>query len=161
MAAIIGCSRDIVGMYPHLRCGGELRNVFEEVEPGVFALDTDDDGLCVFAYRKRGKLLCCLHTVALALGLEVHLLKPAVCVFWPLAVAEDGSAMTVHEDALSFPCNTAVSRSNGELDGTLARAIEVAFGRDARLTVEQAARRGRTRIEFLRPSVLPRGWRRS
>lgn len=153
MSAIVGYSRDIVRLFPRLRSGRGLRNVFEEVEPDVFAMDTDDHGACVFTYRRHGRMYCCLHTVALALHLEVGLLKPSACVLWPLAAADDGSVISVHPDALDFPCNTAKSGPRGEVDGALTHAIGVVFGADVRLAVEQAAREGRTIIELSRPSV--------
>ena len=150
MAAIVGYSKDIVRLHPYLGCGDGLNNVFEEVEPGIFALDTDDNGTCVFAYRRKGRLLCSLHSTAVALGLEVQHLKPKSCLLWPLMAAEDGSTVTIHDNALNFPCNTAESRPKRKVDVSLSKSIELVFGVKARRLVEKAAREGRSHIVISR-----------
>src|SRR5512138_522236 len=60
---------------PHLLTAGGYDNVFEEEEPGLFSLDTTEDGLCVFAYWSRGRTHCSLHTVAGELGLPLEQVK--------------------------------------------------------------------------------------
>ena len=107
--------RRITGMIPEssrfarqLRdADGEYENPFERVERGIYALDTDEHGRCIFAYRDpEGAIRCSIHSAALKLGLEPYTTKPFVCTLWPLALTEDDPpVLTVQEDAYRFPCN--------------------------------------------------------
>ncbi len=50
---------------------GEFDNVFEESNDGLIRVDTDENGLCVFAYRHAGIIRCALHTVANDTGIPL------------------------------------------------------------------------------------------
>src|SRR5512147_2041483 len=43
---------------PHLLTTSGYDNVFEEEEPGLFSIDTTEDGLCLFAYWSHGRTHC-------------------------------------------------------------------------------------------------------
>ncbi len=86
---------------PHLKSGKGFDNVFDEVEPGVYAIDTTEDGLCLFAYVFRNKYRCSLHTVALERGLPLGKVKPKACLLWPMTFSEGEELLSLTEDALS------------------------------------------------------------
>src|SRR6185503_5049877 len=75
---------------PHLKTEDGYANVFEEAEKGQYALDTHEDGLCVFAYMNDGLVRCSLHRVETDLGLPLGSVKPAVCILFPLTFSENG-----------------------------------------------------------------------
>ncbi len=92
---------------PHLKTGKGYANVFEEAEKGQYAIDTHENGLCVFAYRAgNGLIRCSLHTVEKNLGLPLGTVKPAVCILWPLTFSERGDTLTLHDDALGCACSS-------------------------------------------------------
>ncbi len=110
-------------------------NPFDPAGDGLLAVDTDEDGLCVFAWRAPGgRTLCSLHSAALKLNLPPHRCKPLSCFLWPLAIgAGRPRVLTVHEDAFDFPCNR--RRSAGRsLHAGVAEIIAAAF--DAELLRE-------------------------
>ena len=73
-----------------LMSGGSLRNVFEELEPALFAIDEGESGICVFGYHgARDEVLCSLHSVAMQRNYKPEEVKPRDCVLWPLALSED------------------------------------------------------------------------
>jgi len=85
---------------------GELENMFEEEDDGLFSIDTHEDGLCVFAYHKKGETRCALHSVALDLKVPIKAVKPLVCILWPLAVSDEPNpTVDVDAYAYSFHCN--------------------------------------------------------
>ena len=115
---------------PGLLSGGRYMNVFDETEDGLVALDRDEDGLCVFAYRSpAGPVLCALHTSALELGIPAHNAKPRCCVLWPLALG-DGKVplLSVDEDAFAFPCNTLDPSPGRPLDPAIGLIVRDLFG---------------------------------
>ncbi|MBI2436107.1 MAG: DUF3109 family protein [Candidatus Hydrogenedentes bacterium] len=130
--------RRITGMIPessrfarNLRtANGALENPFERIEKGLYALDTDERGRCVFAYRdKEGFIRCSIHSAALRLGLEPYRTKPFACTLWPLAISEDNPpVLTVQEDAYRFPCNRRRSRPARTRAPEVALIIEQLFG---------------------------------
>lgn len=81
-------------------------NVFEETEDGQYSIDTDEDDLCVFAYRSEGLIRCALHSVEKSMGLSLGAVKPAVCILYPLTFLDDGKTLTLHDDALGCSCST-------------------------------------------------------
>jgi len=116
---------------PHLGNGHSLDNVFEEdKEDGVYVVDTDEDGLCVFAYRhRRHGILCSLHSAALELKLPHYRTKPRSCVLWPLAITEDlPLQLSIADDAFDFPCNTRRKSPGKSLDPNIAQTIQDLFG---------------------------------
>lgn len=128
----------------HLESGESFDNVFDEISRGLYALDTDDEGTCLFACESGDRLLCSLHTVALDRGIPLREIKPRSCILWPLALFEDKkSILTFDEEALAFTCTR---RRAGERDRSLcpsiAGIVEHAFGEVFLKELEQALRRG-------------------
>lgn len=87
--------------------GGALKNVFEELEPGLFGIDEGESGICVFGYYGlKDEVLCSLHSVAMQRNYKPEEAKPRGCVLWPLALSEDKPlSLSVDSDAFLFPCN--------------------------------------------------------
>jgi hypothetical protein len=127
---IIGRMPDAAKLCPQLRSPDGLRNVFEELEADLYAIDTDDAGLCVFAYHRAGQgIRCALHAVAAARNLPLITVKPSACILWPLALAGDTPVwLTVQSDAFSFPCNRRRIASQRRLDSGIADCIQAVFG---------------------------------
>ena len=113
-----------------LKAGGRPTNPFDETDDGLYAIDTDEDGLCVFACRdRRGRALCSLHAGALAAGVRPVDVKPRSCHLWPLAMAEGRPpVLTVVDDRFDLPCNRR-RRGANRLDAGIARILHDAFGR--------------------------------
>ena len=57
---------------PQLLVDGGYDNIFEEEEHGLFSIDTNEDGVCVFAYWSHDRIHCSLHTAAMNLGLPLE-----------------------------------------------------------------------------------------
>ncbi len=91
---------------PHLKTDDGFANVFEKAEKGVYAIDTHDNGLCVFAYEANGLIRCSLHTIEKNLDLPLGTIKPEVCILWPLTFSDSGDVLTLHDDALSCACSS-------------------------------------------------------
>lgn len=108
---------------PHLKTEDSYANVFEEAEKGHYAIDTHENGLCVFAYRKNGLIRCSLHSVEQNLGLPLGSVKPAVCILWPLTFSETGERLTLHDDALSCGCSTPRAKPSGQVSPALLETI--------------------------------------
>lgn len=103
---------------------------FDETEGG-HCLNTDENGLCVFAYRgEEGGVRCSLHSAALDMGLPPAEVKPKACTLWPLFLQEtDPPLLTVQNDAVSFPCNSMRHSARGALDSGVAGIVEAVFGK--------------------------------
>ncbi len=147
----------IIGMMPAagryrpslLSANGAPANVFEETDDGLISIDTDDEGLCVFAYEAGGGALrCSLHSAALDLGLSPAAVKPSACTLWPLALGgADDRLLTICEDATDFHCCTDRPRGGGKtIAPALLESIEQLYGRDARRRLALAARSGQRRV---------------
>jgi hypothetical protein len=94
-------------------------NILEEVDNRRLALETNEDGLCLFAYRNSNTMLCSLHSAALEMGLPPHKVKPTSCSLWPLALCEGKPPLlTVQDDAYDFPCNKK-NKGNGLHSGVV------------------------------------------
>ena len=124
----------------YLGNGTSLENVFEEDGTGAFIMDTDEDGLCVFAYRDSwGDVLCSLHSVALDLEIPHYKTKPQSCVLWPLAISEDlPLQLAIADDAFDFPCNNRRNNPGNRLDLNIARIIRDVFGTRILNAIEKA-----------------------
>lgn len=96
---------------PGIRVPGGFANLFEPVEPGLYAIEQDDQDICRFAYRASGALLCSLHRAALDIGLEPARVKPRACALWPLSLSHRNGrlVLSVDRSAESFPCVRLVS----------------------------------------------------
>jgi len=105
-------------------------NPFDRVERTLWALDTDDDGLCRFAYKTRsGQTLCSIHSAALEAGQDPLRAKPRSCALWPLAISEGRHpVLSVAEDAYRFPCNRRRRKRSPILDPGVAELVDSVFG---------------------------------
>jgi hypothetical protein len=127
---------------PHLLTTGGYDNVFEEEEPGLFSIDTTDDGLCLFAYWSHHRINCSLHTVAKKLGLPLEQVKPKVCLLWPMHFSEGDEVLAMINDACLFKCNTRKGPGSRSLSAGFVEAIELVYGRGCGTQVQRAAETG-------------------
>jgi hypothetical protein len=139
MERIIQVLPDAAEFCPHLGTDKGYDNVFEKVSPGLYAIDTTEDGLCLFAYETRGKVHCSLHTVALDQGLPLARVKPKACILWPLSFSEGDEVLSITDDALSFNCNTRKVRGRRSPSAAFIEAIEMVYGEGCGAALEQAA----------------------
>lgn len=131
VSSIIGCMPAAARYSRRLRSQGGFPSVLEDVGGGLYALDTNEQGLCVFAYRNRqGAILCSLHSAALDLGLSPYQVKPQACSMWPLAMATEPRTLTVQGDALSFACNKRRRANRRHLHPGVAAIVAGVFGTD-------------------------------
>ncbi|MCP4568480.1 MAG: hypothetical protein GY841_12960, partial [FCB group bacterium] len=86
---------------PQLKTSLGFENIFDEAGADLFALDTDEQGLCCFAYtNKNDQILCSLHSAALQIGFPPNKAKPKACFLWPLAITEHHPInLSVDDDA--------------------------------------------------------------
>ena len=127
---------------PHLLTAGGYDNVFEEEEPGLFSIDTTEDGLCLFAYRSHRRTICSLHTVAMTLGLPLEQVKPKVCLLWPMHFSEGDEVLAMIGDAFLFNCNARKAPGSRSLSPGFVEAIELVYGEGCGIQVQQAAENG-------------------
>ncbi len=130
---------------PHLLTAGGYDNVFDEEEPGLFSIDTTEDGLCVFGYWSRGRTHCSLHTVALRLGLPLEQVKPKVCLLWPLHFSDGEEVLALIDDARAFACNRPTAPGSRSVSPGFLEAIDRVYGEGCGAQVQQAAESGRRR----------------
>jgi hypothetical protein len=143
MKAIIGALPLAAGHCPWLNGKDGFDNVFDEVERGLFAIDTHEDGLCVFAYHCDSGIRCSLHSVAGQMGMSPHLLKPYACTLWPLVLREPPNAsLSICADALQFPCNSTRKGTGGAISPEILGSIKQLLGTAACSQILKAARRG-------------------
>jgi hypothetical protein len=107
---------------PHLKTNEGYANVFEEAEKGQYAIDTHENGLCVFAFKTEGKIRCSLHAVEAKLGLPLGSVKPAVCILWPMTFSGN-DVLTLHDDALSCACSSPRKKPSLEISPALRETI--------------------------------------
>ena len=129
MRRIIAVFPEAAKLCPHLETGEEFDNVFEEVEHGLYAIDTTEDGLCLFAFLSKRKIRCSLHAAACALGLPIDQVKPKACLLWPMSYSEGYEMLSLTDDALSFSCNSPRGRSSRSLSPSLIEAITMVYGK--------------------------------
>jgi hypothetical protein len=127
---------------PHLLTDGGYDNVFEEEEHGLFSIDTNEDGLCLFAYWSHGRTQCSLHTVALTLGLPLEEVKPKVCMLWPMHFSDDDEVLAMINDAFQFNCNARKAPGSRSLSPGFVEAIEMVYGEGCGTQVRQSAENG-------------------
>lgn len=141
MNTIIGVLPLAAKHCPCLKVAHDFDNVFDEVERGLFAIDTHEDGLCVFAYHADSGIRCSLHTVAVQMGISPHLLKPHACTLWPLVLREPpGAALSICSDALRFPCNRTSQGKRGTISPTIQDSIAKMLGSRASGQILKAAK---------------------
>lgn len=128
-AAIVG-AMPYAARYARLYEDGELIDPFDESSDGHPCLNTHEDGMCVFAWRRRdGAVLCSLHSAALDLGLPPAAVKPKACVLWPLLLQEtDPPLLTVQDGVAQFRCNALRRRFDQPLDPGVAGIVRAVFG---------------------------------
>jgi hypothetical protein len=112
---------------------------FEHAFGNLYALDTDPDGLCVFAYRTdEGTVLCSLHSAALDGGLDLRRVKPRSCLLWPLAVSgSEPRFLSVDPGAFRYPCNRRRA-FDGRLHESIRAHVEYLFGAEFLAGLERA-----------------------
>ena len=130
---------------PHLLTAGGYDNVFEEEEPGLFSIDTTEDGLCLFAYWSNNRTHCSLHTVAKTLGLPLEQVKPKVCLLWPMHFSEGNEVLAMINDAFLFNCNARKAPGSRSLSPGFVEAIELVYGEGCGTQVAAAAKNGERR----------------
>ena len=130
---------------PHLLTAGGYDNVFEEEEPGLFSIDTTEDGLCLFAYWSHHRIHCSLHTVTKTLGLPLEQVKPKVCLLWPLHFSEGDEVLAMINDAFLFNCNARQAPGSRSLSPGFVEAIELVYGEGCGTQVKDAAEKGERR----------------
>jgi hypothetical protein len=135
---------------PHLLTTRGYDNVFEEEEPGLFSIDTDDDGLCLFAHWSHDRIHCSLHTVAMTLGLPLEQVKPKVCLLWPMHFSDGDEVLAMINDAFLFSCNARKAPGSSSLSPGFVEALELVYGEGCGTQVKQAAENGERRALLVR-----------
>lgn len=131
METIVGSMPLAAAYAPRLRSGNGYRNVFDETDTDVLVIDTDDNDLCLFAYRSTGGTLCALHSVAERLGRLPVEIKPEACTLWPLALASTRPAtLSIQADAHRFACNRIRKTPSRKLDAGIAEILRMVFGEE-------------------------------
>ena len=130
---------------PHLMTAGGYDNVFEEEEPGLFSIDTTEEGLCLFAYWSHQRIHCSLHTVAVTLGLPLEQVKPKVCLLWPMHFSEGDEVLAMINDAFLFNCNARKGPGSRSLSPGFVEAIEMVYGEGCGIQLKHAAENGHRR----------------
>jgi hypothetical protein len=150
MRRIIRIMPEAVKFCPHLERSDGYDNVFEYVEPGLYAIDTTEDGLCLFAYRAKRKTRCALHSVGVERGIPLSAVKPKACLLWPLTFSEGAEALSLTDDALLFHCNRPKQKGSSPLSSSFTDAIELVYGEGRGRLVERAAGKGIKRLKLAR-----------
>jgi len=133
---------------PRLLTTGGYDNVFDKEEPGLYSIETTEDGLCLFAYRTNHRIRCSLHTAALKLGLPLAQVMPKACLLWRMHFSDGDEVLAITEDAFIFPCNARKTPGSRKLSLGFTGAIELVYGEGCGERVKRAAEKGvrRTRI---------------
>ena len=128
----------------NLKKDGHYLNVFDEISDNLYSIDTNEDGTCSFAYFESGKIVCALHTAADELGIAVQKVKPKSCLLWPLAVFEgEPEILSIQDDIFEFSCITKKKTETLCLSPSIADSIEKVYGRNLRISLQEAAGKGR------------------
>ena len=150
MRRIIQVMPEVVKLCPHLETDDGYDNVFESVEPGLYALDTTEDGLCLFAYVARRKIQCALHTVGIKRGIPLPEVKPKACLLWPMTFSEGAEALSLTDDALLFHCTALKRKGSNSISSSFTEAIELVYGEGCGRLVEREAGRGTKLLRLAR-----------
>jgi len=127
---------------PHLLTTHGYDNVFDEEQPGLFSIDTTEDGLCLFAYWSHHRTRCSLHTVAMKLGLPLEQVKPKVCLLWPMHFSDGDEVLAAISDAFLFSCNVRKKPGSRSLSPGFVEALDMVYGEGCGTQVQQAAENG-------------------
>jgi hypothetical protein len=144
---IIRVLPEAVRFCPHLDAGDGYDNIFDEVEPGLFAIDTDDDGLCLFAFRSGRKVRCSLHAAGASIGLPPEQVKPKACLLWPMSFSEGKEMLSLIDDAVTFRCNTLRQGRSRSLTPAFVNAVDAVYGTGVGKKLEQEVASGALRTE--------------
>jgi len=139
---------------PHLKTAKGYDNVFEEVDPGLYAIDTDDDGLCVFAFMAGHTIRCSLHSTALNLGLPLEKVKPQACLLWPLSSSENNEFLSLDNESLSFRCISRRRNPSRKLSPSLLETIKLLYGETFSAQLEKEAGKGLQHTKLYRKVLL-------
>jgi len=150
MRRIIRIMPEVVKFCSHLAADDGYDNVFELVEPGLYAIDTTEDGLCLFAYAAERTIRCALHSVALERGIPLPDVKPKSCLLWPMTFSDGVEALSLTEDALLFHCNAPRQKRTTTLSSHFTETIELVYGEGCGRLVEQAAAKGAKKLRLTR-----------
>mgnify|MGYP001578606314 FL=1 len=150
MKQIIQVLPEAAKLCPHLKTDHGYDNVFEYVEPGLYALDTAEDGLCLLAYVADHKIRCSLHTAGTNLGLPLGKVKPKACLLWPMSLSEGDEVLSLAGDALSYRCTTRRRKGSSGLSPAFVEAVELVYGDGMGAHLEKEAGTG------ARHTTLPR-----
>lgn len=132
----------------HLEHDGEYDNVFEEVEPGLYAIDTDEGGLCLFAYKSNGKVRCSLHSAARKLELPLSQVKPKACLLWPMSFSEGDEVLSLTDNSFSFKCNTKRTHHMRRMSPSFVEAISHVYGKGLRDQLVKEAAKGSQQVSL-------------
>lgn len=128
---IVSLLKDASDFAPHLRSEEDWADLFDPVENDLCALETDEDGLCVFAFGNKNQVRCSLHAAAMRLDLHPYQMKPKVCSLWPVAWVEgERPLITIQDDAFTFPCNQVKDPKEKTLCPAIAETIQSIFGQE-------------------------------
>ena len=147
LSRIIGVL-DAAGEYlPQGRDGVDLTDFYEELDALTFAIATDDDMRCVFAYGgPAGETRCAVHSVALDLSMDPGKLKPKACTLWPLGFSDDcPRILGVQPDAFRYPCTRRRREHRRPLDAGIEEIIASLFGTRFLSTLQATILRTRPR----------------
>lgn len=98
--AIDSLMDELARLVPSLRQGAGYASVFVEDRTGLL-IEADDRGACPFLYRRRGRSLCSIHSVAIAPGRRLDRVKPAACRHWPVRLVAEGALVRVTVEPLA------------------------------------------------------------
>ena len=150
MERIIRVLPEAARFCPHLKADRGYDNVFEYVEPGLHALDTTEDGLCLLAYVADHRICCSLHTAGTNLGLPLDKVKPKACLLWPMSLSEGDEVLSLADDALAFRCTVPRRKGTYGLSPAFAEAVEIVYGTGSGSRLKKQADAGARR------TTLPR-----
>ena len=150
MSRIIRIMPAVAKLCPHLGTDEGYDNVFEYVEPGLYAIDTTENGLCLFAYVDRRKTQCALHTVGVEQGIPLSKVKPKACLLWPMIFSEGAESLSLTDYALLFHCNAPKRKGSRSISSSFTDAIELVYGEGCGRLVEQEAGKGTRRLKLAR-----------
>jgi len=146
MRRIISVLPEAARFCPHLETDAGFDNVFEEVEPGLYSIDTTEDGLCLFAFKSSNTIRCALHAAASLAGLPLEQVKPKACLLWPMTFSEGDEVLSLTDDALLFSCNSPRRGQSRRFSPSLMEAIKMVYGNDVGTTLQQEANKGTLRV---------------
>ena len=127
----------------HLKSNHVYDNVFEQISSSLYSIDTNEEGICVFAYFEGDRIACSLHAVAEKLGIPFRKVKPEACLLWPLAIFEGESRiLSIDDDIFEFSCNARYAKGTFSLCPSIADNIERVFGIEFTKDLQDAANKG-------------------